>query len=136
MERLAAGNIGRRDCVKRQPERGDSVHNLELLRHLPGGQRRDRVEFWKFGDLRPAGESPAGLFCCMTSVWRVRASQMERVAGKNLAGKPKEICVGIAPCVRRQLRFAAGLGEELFGAETVVNGDARKQEPAPISSRN
>jgi len=72
----------------------------------------------------------------MMSVWRVRASQIARVAGKNLAGKPKKICVGIAPRVRRQLRFTAGLGEELFGAETVVNGDPRQKEPTPISSRN
>src|SRR5260370_41142115 len=78
---------------------------------------------------------PAGLFCCMMSVWRVRASQIARVAGKNLAGEPKKICVGLAPRVRRQLRFTAGLRQEMFGGETGGNGGPRAEEAPPASLR-
>jgi hypothetical protein len=34
------------------------------------------------------------------------------------------------------LRFAAGFGEELLGAETLLNGNMGEQEPALMASRN
>src|SRR6266481_9054744 len=55
---------------------------------------------------------------------------------KNLTSEAANICVRIAPGIRRQLRLAACFGKELLGAEMVLDGHLGKQQPALAAPRN